>query len=454
MSRHRFDILFRCLRFGNQPMQKPAGMSDRSYRWLLVDDFVMNFNEHRAANFIPGSTICVDESISRWYGLGGSWINIGLPHYVAIDRKPESGCEIQNSACGASGVMLRLKIVKQADDDGQDDDGGTSELGHGTRIAKFLVEPWARSDRIVCADSYFASVSTANELRSIGLRFIGVVKTATRKFPMAWLSQQELMNRGDRKGLVNLDDDGVPSLMAFVWMDRDRRYFISNCSSLAEGRPHVRQRWRQVDVDDEAEASRVELVVPTPKACEVYYTTCAVIDQHNRHRQDTLKLEKKVETTNWATRVGTTILGMILVDSWLVFKGATRTTESQSEFYNLLAEELIDNTHDEGARRRQRAITLTPSPSATNDRTGAGRSGVELHLTPTRAKRRRKDGSLTNHGLQGRCRICTRKSKYLCSACNDEAQESGGNTSRVWLCHTETGRMCFPEHITSHHSSS
>ena len=57
-------------------------------------------------NFFLSEWICVDESMSRWYGLGGSWINIGLPMYVSIDRKPESGCEIQNAACGISGVML------------------------------------------------------------------------------------------------------------------------------------------------------------------------------------------------------------------------------------------------------------------------------------------------------------------------------------------------------------
>jgi hypothetical protein len=52
------------------------------------------------------------ESLSKWYGLGGSWINMGLPHYIAIDRKPEDGCDIQNAACGCSGVMMQLKLVK------------------------------------------------------------------------------------------------------------------------------------------------------------------------------------------------------------------------------------------------------------------------------------------------------------------------------------------------------
>jgi hypothetical protein len=72
----------------------------------LVDDHVKNYNQHREDFFEPSSELCGDESMSKWYGLGGEWINEGLPMYVAIDRKPENGCEIQDLACGESGVML------------------------------------------------------------------------------------------------------------------------------------------------------------------------------------------------------------------------------------------------------------------------------------------------------------------------------------------------------------
>lgn len=115
MTRQRFDAIWRYIRFSDQPSVRPQGMSSEHYRWRLVDDFVTNINDHRAATIFPSDRICVDESISRWYGLGGFWINTGLPQYVAIDRKPENGCEIQNSACGESGVMLRLKLVKTAE---------------------------------------------------------------------------------------------------------------------------------------------------------------------------------------------------------------------------------------------------------------------------------------------------------------------------------------------------
>ena len=71
-------------------------MSHAEYRWLLVADIVEIFNSHREDSFIPSEWICVDESISRWYGLGCGWINIRLPMYIAIDWKPENGLEIQN----------------------------------------------------------------------------------------------------------------------------------------------------------------------------------------------------------------------------------------------------------------------------------------------------------------------------------------------------------------------
>jgi hypothetical protein len=185
--------------------------------------------------------ICVDESISRWYGQGGNWINHGLPMYVAIDRKPENGCEIQNAACGCSGIMLRLKLVKSKTAREEGDEGGLSDnhLLLGTRILKELVTPWAWTNQVVCADSYFASVGAALELRQIGLGFIGVVKSATKHFPMAYLSRLEFNHRGDRKGLLMKDGLNGSSLMAFVWIDCDHRYFISSVSSLDAGSPFV-----------------------------------------------------------------------------------------------------------------------------------------------------------------------------------------------------------------------
>ena len=106
MSKHRFEELFTNTRWSHQPEERGIDHSSEEYSWMLIDDFVTNFNDHRKNFFNPSKLICVDENMSRWYGHGGHWINHGLPQYIAIDRKPENGCEIQNAACGVSGVML------------------------------------------------------------------------------------------------------------------------------------------------------------------------------------------------------------------------------------------------------------------------------------------------------------------------------------------------------------
>jgi hypothetical protein len=94
MSHNRFDVLWYNMVWSHQPEQRPDEMSSKRYRWKHVDGFVSCFNEYRAASFNPSGRICVDEAMVRWYGQGEFWINHGLPHYVAIDRKPEDGTEI------------------------------------------------------------------------------------------------------------------------------------------------------------------------------------------------------------------------------------------------------------------------------------------------------------------------------------------------------------------------
>ena len=94
-------------------------------------------------------------------------------------------------------------------------------LLHGAKVMRDLLMPWMHSDRIVCGDSYFASVPAATMMMRFGMQFIGVVKSATRQYPMTFLSQVELNNRGNRKGMVTIGGDtaGDPKLLAFVGMD-------------------------------------------------------------------------------------------------------------------------------------------------------------------------------------------------------------------------------------------
>ena len=250
-----------------------------------------------------------------------------------------------------------------------------------------------------------------------------------------------------------MNDEGRPELLAFVWMDRDRRYFISSASSLRTGEPYTRFRWRQVDETANAEPQQVQLTIPQPQACEVYYKACGMIDRHNRCRQDTLQLERKLGTLDWSMRVNMSLLAIIIVDSWLLFKQCTKSQEREKDYYTFLAEELIDNqynTQGPGQRRSGRAtVPNTPSPSAIDRATGAPRAGIYAHLTPTKKKRKTATGELTKHMLQGRCRVCkVKKTLYLCSACLDENEQCPGAAVDPWICYTKSGSDCFAKHIS------
>ena len=144
---------------------------------------------------------------------------------------------------------------------------------HGCNVLYELVKPWAHTGAVVVADSYFASVQAALRLASIGLRFIGVIKTATREYPMHYLGHYVLEGgRGDQKALLSHDTASGTDLMVFVWVDRDRRYFISTASSIANGLPCIQARWRQVDRTPNAPPEQVQVNVPQPEACAIYYS--------------------------------------------------------------------------------------------------------------------------------------------------------------------------------------
>jgi hypothetical protein len=215
-----------------------------------------------------------------------------------MDRKPEAGVEIQNAACGRSKVMIQLKLVKNVGEaNPQADDAG---LLHGTVVMKQLLDPWiGQSTRIVCADFYFASVGAALELKRLGFRFIGVIKTATKEFPICYLQGLQFQRRGDLKATVFYNTNGRPELFAFVWVDRDRRYFVCNGGSLEAVEPISRTRLRKVDQSPNAEAERVRLEIPHSKATQVYYQTCGSVDSHNRKLQDDLDIEKKTVRTHF-----------------------------------------------------------------------------------------------------------------------------------------------------------
>ena len=113
---------------------------------------------------------------------------MGLPNYVAIDRKPDNGCKIQDACNRRSKVMICLWLVKgvELDNIALEEHADANGL-HGTMVLKDLVSPWYHSGRLGVGDSYFVSVPATIAMHAVGLRFIGPVKTATQQFSLDYL---------------------------------------------------------------------------------------------------------------------------------------------------------------------------------------------------------------------------------------------------------------------------
>ena len=95
-----------------------------------------------------------------------------------------------SDATTQSGKKIQEEVKAEL---GQESGNGYGFI-HGCKVLKELIEPWYQTHRVVCADSYFASVSTEKELMRLGMRFIGVVKTASKKFLMAYLQALDFDN--------------------------------------------------------------------------------------------------------------------------------------------------------------------------------------------------------------------------------------------------------------------
>ena len=127
-----------------------------------------------------------------------------------------------------------------------------------------------------------------------------------------------------------------------------------------------------------------------------------------------------------------------------------------------LAEELIDNTYNDGStlmrntrqtynagstllrntrqagQQIQQLLHMSPTLARVQD--GPAVSGIAAHLTPTKKRRRG-----TNHMQQNRCNVCWKKTIYVCSQCRDSSN------CEVGICHSTTGRTFFNEPVTQMH---
>ena len=205
MGYHRFEDILRALVFsdsdGDDDQEQGREEADT---WSFVRRFVDSCNTTWQEALRPGYKITVDESMFAWYGKGDR--PGGLPRVIKIKRKPKGvGCEAKTIADALSGIMIGIELKEGKERNARK--RWHSTHGATTSTTLRLTQPWHGSGRIVVGDSWFSSVKTAVQLRKRGLHFIGPVKTAHRKYPLAALKRRCPADRGSWIAATATDED-------------------------------------------------------------------------------------------------------------------------------------------------------------------------------------------------------------------------------------------------------
>ena len=135
----------------------------------------------------------------------------------------------------------------------------------------------------------------------------------------------------------------------------------------------------------------------------------------NRFRQESLDIEIKLGTKDWSTRFNLSVFEMNVVNVWLAHQCITRMVETLAGFYNYIYEEVIYNTYYRfimrSAEGRRRNIVESDDKTFDDDNplfsriNAAPIFGTALHVTPTNKRKKKRNGTETQHLLQGNCEV-------------------------------------------------
>ena len=415
-----------------------------SDRWSSVRDFFSGFNVRRVATVVPSDRLTVDESMSanRTRRTVKNHVPHGLPHQAKIERKPEGvGCKIRCVIDGRSTVMLQLELQESQEEMATKKYIRDGEKA-GTAGVLRLVEPWFNSARTVYGDSAFGSVNTAVKLREHGLHFMGMVKQAHREFPKKYLKNLALPERSGESRYLATTKNDFP-LIAAAWWDKNTKHLISTAGTNAVAPPHRRIRYR---LQDDGTSQRFEKTAKTSAIPHEYFSFAQKIDVHNHRRQGILALERKISTRSWSFRLISTVLGMIMVDAYMMYLSERNIVDDgQSnvvptltfkEFVEFAGVDLATNSMYDGSLRGGRSR----DPDGAN--VDAPPSDPVCALTHIKdfvetSNKKRKD-------VHRSCCVCHKHTEWCCRRCSN-------SNKVIALCNFTAKRdvPCFQRHLES-----
>lgn len=131
------------------------------------------------------------------------------------------------------------------------------------------------------------------------LRFIGDVKTAMKRYMMTYLGSKTMIGRGNWHRMVQKSSESGIEIGAVLWVDSERRYFVTKTGTTLPGHSIFSGRWRRVVNVSKKSKTETNIL----EVMEQYCGASSRINRCNRCHQDDLKLEKNFQVKETSLRV-------------------------------------------------------------------------------------------------------------------------------------------------------
>lgn len=208
ISKHRCETLADKLSWSGHES------SDLNDRWADFNRIVSAINEHRQANMYPAHSICIEDRMSRSYGLGVIGRTLDCPTTCTWKWNLKQN-DLKSASCESSGITLRSELTQSATDTSRKSFEPTE--AHGTAKSLRLLEPWFHSNQHACGNPFYAFVAITEAHFQHGFLFSGVVKKVTYDYRMKCLSNMEMTGGGEHVTMLSYSSGNSPKLMATVW---------------------------------------------------------------------------------------------------------------------------------------------------------------------------------------------------------------------------------------------
>lgn len=246
--------------------------------------------------------------------------------------------------------------------------------------------------------------------------FTGMVKTATKGFPMQELRQRCPEARGMHVFATTTGFDNT-NIIAMAWQDKKCHTFIGSCGTTLGGEDARKRRYDQ-------NGRRFHKFVKRPQLVEEYHNGSGAIDAHNHARQGGIQVEKVWKSKYWHNRIYGSLIGIIETNAFFAYKFFTNNrTLEHVDFRHDLATSILNLNRNE-------AVPVVP---------------VEQGLNQIENRNLFNAHTLISYGgrKQITCIVCSRvrrqprKASFYCVECGERAA----------ICGANTGRDCYAYHL-------